>query len=96
MANARDPDHLQQRVSSLLRPLLLAIASALACAPDARDTLPEPARFEAAYADDDSAFPHVRFCDGQVSLNDRCMVRHAKLNPKMMATYVNGRPVGFC
>lgn len=50
----------------------------------------------AEYADADTLFPHLRYPDGQVSLNDRCMVRAVKLNPRMPAIYVNGRPVGFC
>jgi hypothetical protein len=41
-------------------------------------------------------FPRLRFADGQISLNDRCPVRHAKLNPKMAPVYVNGKPIGFC
>jgi hypothetical protein len=51
---------------------------------------------ETAYADTTPDFPRLRFADGQVSLNDRCMVRQVKLNPKLPAIYVNGRPVGFC
>ncbi len=48
-----------------------------------------------AYADS-SEFPRLIFADGQTSMNDRCMVRMAKLNRKMPPIYVNGRPVGFC
>ena len=45
----------------------------------------------------EDSLPRLRFFDGdQVSLNDRCPVRKVKLNPKMGAHYVNGRPVGFC
>jgi hypothetical protein len=40
--------------------------------------------------------PMLRFADGQISLNDRCMVRLVKLNPKMPPVYVSGHPVGFC
>lgn len=48
-------------------------------------------------AEDEALFPHLRYlADGQMTLNDRCPVRKAKLNPKMIAAYVNGRPVGFC
>ena len=49
-----------------------------------------------AYADSDSLFPRIRFGDDQVSLNDRCPVRLAKLNLRLPPIYVNGRPVGFC
>ena len=44
----------------------------------------------------DEKFPRLRFADGQISLNDRCPVRHVKLYPKMPPVYVNGKPIGFC
>jgi hypothetical protein len=50
-----------------------------------------------AYVNDQDSLPRIRYDDGeQVSLNDRCAVRKAKLNPKMPPIYVNGQPVGFC
>ncbi len=50
-----------------------------------------------AYLNDQDSLPRLRYYDGeQVSLNDRCAVRKAKLNPKMPPIYVNGQPVGFC
>ena len=49
-----------------------------------------------AYADSTAEFPRLIFTDGQVSQNDRCMVRMSKLNRKMPAIYINGKPVGFC
>jgi len=43
------------------------------------------------------SLPHLRYlADGKLTLNDRCPVRKVKLNPRMGASYVNGRPVGFC
>lgn len=45
---------------------------------------------------DVDTLPRLRYGDGLVSLNDRCMVRHLELNPKMPPVYVSGRPVGFC
>ena len=45
---------------------------------------------------DEEAYPRIRYSDEQVSVNDRCPVRKAKLNLKMDPIYVNGRPVGFC
>lgn len=43
------------------------------------------------------SLPKLRYlADGLVTLNDRCPVRKVKLNPRMQAAYVNGRPVGFC
>lgn len=32
----------------------------------------------------------------ELSLNDRCPVRKAALNPRMRPVWVNGRPIGFC
>jgi len=40
---------------------------------------------------------HLRYRDGQVSLNDACAIRlENKLNPKIPPVYVNGQPIGFC
>lgn len=51
----------------------------------------------ADYVNPEDSLPRLRFReDGQVSINDRCAVRKVKLNPRMPAAYVNGRPVGFC
>lgn len=44
----------------------------------------------------DSAHPRLRYADSLTSLNDRCAVSHAKLNPKVRPVYVNGQPIGFC
>ncbi len=48
------------------------------------------------YDDSTSRMPRLIYEDGSRTLNDRCMVRPARLNPKIRAIYVNGRPVGFC
>ena len=48
------------------------------------------------YASADTLFPHIRYTDGLVSVNDRCMVRGVKLNRRMPPVYVNGSPLGFC
>jgi hypothetical protein len=48
------------------------------------------------YDDSTAALPRLLYEDGTRTLNDRCMVRSAKLNPKIRAIFVNGRPVGFC
>jgi hypothetical protein len=49
------------------------------------------------YVNAQDSLPRIRyFEDSQVSLNDRCAVRKAKLNTKMPPIYVNGQPVGFC
>jgi hypothetical protein len=44
----------------------------------------------------DRDHPRVRYADGLVSLNDRCIISGAKLNLRMTPTYVNGFPVGYC
>ena len=44
----------------------------------------------------DKDHPRLKYADSLESLNDRCIVRKAKLNPKMRPVYVNGQPVGFC
>lgn len=48
------------------------------------------------YASETDTLPRIRFTDGLVSLNDRCMVRRVKLNAKVPPVYVSGQPVGFC
>ena len=48
------------------------------------------------YDDTTAALPRLLYADGTRTLNDRCMVRSSKLNPRIRAVYVNGRPVGFC
>ena len=49
-----------------------------------------------SYVDPAAEKPRIKFDDEQVSLNDRCPVRKAKLNLKMPAVYVTGKPIGFC
>ncbi len=68
-----------------------------ACGREARVEGPRPAMTMMATVVDTSLdFSPLRFEDGAVSLNDRCPVRRARLNPKMPPVFVNGRPVGFC
>lgn len=50
----------------------------------------------AEYQDPDAEFSKLVFADGQISVNDKCPVRKAKLNRRMPAIFANGRPVGFC
>ena len=43
------------------------------------------------------SYPRLRFVDGQVSLNDSCMiVTENPLNPSVPPLYVNGQPLSFC
>jgi hypothetical protein len=44
----------------------------------------------------DPDHPKLKYADSLVSLNDRCMVRKNKLNPRVRPVYVNRQPVGFC
>ena len=44
----------------------------------------------------DLNFPKIRYADSLVSLNDRCMVRQAKMGLSHAPVYVSGQPVGFC
>ena len=93
-SNPRRPRH--GVVRHALRSLpLVAIAVANACGRQVREARPVPS-VTAAYEDSAAEFPRLRYSDGQVSLNDRCMVRHARLSLKLSPTYVNGRAVGFC
>jgi hypothetical protein len=74
----------------------LAAVLGLIQTPAAASTAADPAPFAEFVAPGDR-LPRLRFlADGQVSLNDRCPVRKVRLNPRMGAAYVNGRPVGFC
>jgi hypothetical protein len=51
----------------------------------------------AEFVDPDAEFSPLQYFDtGMVTLNDRCPVLKTRLNPKMEAVYVNGRPIGFC
>ena len=74
-------------------PLAVGVALLLAVAGGAQ----KPAGpMMASYVNPDDSLPHLRFPDGRISLNDRCMVRQVKLNVKMPPIYVGGEPVGFC
>ncbi len=50
----------------------------------------------ARYANEGDSLPRIEYADGSVTLNDRCMVRQVKLNPKLPPVFVNGLPIGFC
>ena len=73
---------------SLRRLVLLGMYLALAHTPrvDAQRLVPTA----------DPAHPRLKFADSLTSPNDRCIVSHAKLNPKVRPVYVNGVPIGFC
>lgn len=67
----------------------------------AAESMPAAARVVAdtgavAYDAGSAEFPRILFGDGQLSLNDRCIVRQVKLNLRMPPIYVNGQPIGFC
>ena len=44
----------------------------------------------------DLQFPKIRYADSLVSLNDRCIVRQAKLGLSHAPVYVSRQPIGFC
>ena len=44
----------------------------------------------------DLGHPKIQYADSLVSMNDRCPVRHGKLNTGYRPVYVNGKPIGFC
>ena len=79
------------RPALTLGPLLwLVCAAACASAPAVSDgVFPMPG--------DEAERPRLRYRDGQVSLNDSCMVQLGNpLNASIPPFYVNGRPLGFC
>lgn len=46
---------------------------------------------------EDPVHPRVRTLEGQLSLNDSCMIRLGnKLSRRVPPMYVNGQPLGFC
>lgn len=40
--------------------------------------------------------PHLLMRDGEMTLNNTCPVRKARLNKRVQPVFVNGRPIGFC
>jgi hypothetical protein len=66
-------------------------------APEKATEMPLEVEPFAEFVAPQDSLPHLRFlADGLITLNDRCPVRKVRLNPRMGASYVNGRPVGFC
>lgn len=91
------------RITTAIAALALwtgATAAAVAQEPAAA-TAPEPTKpappAVAEFISPADSLPRLCYlADGLVTLNDRCPVRKVRLNPRMNAAYVNGRPVGFC
>jgi len=86
-------------VRSTLAVAAFALWATAACSQDrpAADSAAPEAPPLAVFVTPTDSLPHLRFlADGLVTLNDRCPVRKVKLNPRMHAAYVNGRPIGFC
>lgn len=79
-------------------PALLAAVLVLGagCSRSQPTPVPLPAPVPGVRTDESAEFSHVRFADGQLSINDRCPVKKGRLNPEAHPLYVNGRPVGFC
>lgn len=57
---------------------------------------PSTAAGQRFVATDPVEHPRMSYGDTLISLNDRCPVRLAKLNPTMHPIYVNRQPVAFC
>jgi len=91
-----------KRIFSLMVTMLAVAGPSLAAdhpVPAAADNAKMARKIEpfAEFVTPADSLPHLRYlADGKISLNDRCPVRKVKLNPRMGASYVNGRPVGFC
>lgn len=75
---------------------LLAALILSACARREPTRLLPPDMLGSYVPGDVDSFPRVEYPGIGVTLNDRCMVRQSKLNPKMRPMYVNNRPIGFC
>ncbi len=66
---------------------LAVLAMALSVGGCAARTAPDP----------EASLSALWYADGELeSRNDRCPVRHSRLNPAIEPVYVNGRPIGFC
>ena len=83
-------------VAAVAMAILLCVGWAAGDGGDAARQDVEQPRAMARYVNLTDSLPRLIFADGLVSLNDRCMVRRVKLNPKMPPIYVSGEPVGFC
>lgn len=89
---------MQRRIPAALFLLFLAgwLGSAESPAPEGA-MAPMMIKPLAEFVSPDDSLSRLRMLDdGLVTLNDRCPVRQVQLNRKMGASYVNGRPVGFC
>ncbi len=58
--------------------------------------LQTPALGQQYVPSDPPEHPRLEWGDSLVSLNDRCPVRQAKLNPTFRPVYINRKPVAFC
>ena len=74
----------------------LRLAAGIAACWFAAAAAPSPAPAQEHIPGTDPEHPKVRYADGSVSENDRCIVRKTKLNPNNRPVYVNGRAIGFC
>ena len=71
---------------------LFASSAAIAAPTPKAQTAPPRDAAQRFYA---PIFEKERY-DSVLSLNDRCPVKHGKLNTNIRPTYINRQPVGFC
>jgi hypothetical protein len=89
----------RNRLAGLCLLLLAGWLGSAPESPEAQAPMAQPMMITplAEYVAPDDSLSRLRMLDdGLVTLNDRCPVRQTRLNRKMGASYVNGRPVGFC
>ena len=75
---------------------LRALAAACACVALVAFWAGRPAHAQRYVPGEFRDFPKVKYADSLESVNDRCIVSGAKLNPEIRPVYVNWRPIGFC
>ncbi|MBI1799963.1 MAG: hypothetical protein HYR73_09815 [Candidatus Eisenbacteria bacterium] len=79
-----------------VRPILVALAWAIAPAAALGVLVAAAALAQRYVPGADSTRPRLKYADSLTSINDRCIVTHNQLNPRIDPVYVNGVPVGFC
>jgi len=89
---------LRKLILALAGSLLVAASSATAAPQPKPKTPPQPPKGVQVQQPQHFYAPVFQreMYDNQLSVNDRCAVKHGKLNKSIRPTYVNRQPVGFC